>query len=75
MRNLAESSESFRRVIFFPVQISSELIVDKKNYFFPLFQTPPLQDRQKRYLFSIFSDVEDHLEQTVPRDSLFSRNL
>ena len=40
------------------------LIADKKNYFSPCFKHPPLQDRQKRYLFSIFSDVEDHLEQT-----------
>ena len=41
------------------------LIVDKKKLFFPpCFKHPSLQDRQKRYLFSIFSDVEDHLEQT-----------
>ena len=40
------------------------LIADRKTYFSPCFKHPPLQDRQKRYLFSIFSDVEDHLEQT-----------
>ena len=37
----------------------------KKNIFPLVSKTPPhILDRQKRYLFSIFSDVEDHLEQT-----------